>query len=261
MIGNKEVLQLYAKGEREFEKFLPLLIQLPDPKKRLEELIKRHNLKIIEFKSANKARLRKIVQLYMEGYREAEDFVYHECFYRQGLTYTYLQNIKDVLDYPDISIPPLDEIDIEKRRQSFCKWAFNESDEEEMTIEEFEKRMDKFFYRTPLSMNETVMIREWLENYYKYFGDTLEGMSEKQLRLIFQRQFNIWGSETLQYKTMITLFHKCIPDFIKAHNIKDFKIKKNNMKKDLDFDDDLIDNDVVEEEVDEECLIEDEPLE
>ena len=216
------ILDLYRRGERERIVFLKALNKsnYSIAGQILDNTIKRYNLKIDIFQNYMKRKLKEIIELYKAGYTKWEDYMDKV----EGLKIEHFRRICELFDLK-INIPTREDILLEKKRESWCKFLFNEKNEKEYTLEELDRMFFIHFQGTELCEDyDQYGVTEWLETYHKYFD--MNNMSENKLRLIFQRQFDLFDCNSFRYRRVINAFHRYLEIFVKKHNIKNFKLNK-----------------------------------
>ena len=236
----KQILQLYQTGEREFSRFISLIGNKADfvgsgttRTKILEGVVKKHNLKLIKVVRGptRDEKERVFIELYMGGARNIEDYMWHPDFVKWGYE-VFLRQV-DRYDYKDLIFPTKQEFETmrkeEYKRIVWCRWWFDEKDDKIYDIED----IDQAFYNRfgpngggSFSLRG-LEIREWIDNYVKYFG--LEGQSEKKIKLAFRRLNNCWGD---QYSKDLTTFKYYLHKVVKENNIKDFLFEEDKKQED-----------------------------
>jgi len=236
----KRILQLYQTGEREFSRFINMIGNREDfinsgttRTKILESAIKKHNLKLIKVNRGptREEKERVFMDLYMGGVRKIEDYMWHPDFVKWGYN-AFLRQV-DKYDYRDLIFPTRQEFQAMRREEYrkivWCRWLFDEKDDKIYDIED----IDQAFYNRfgpngggSFSL-KALDIREWIDNYAKYFG--LEGQSEKKIKLAFKRLTNCWGE---QHSDELTIFKSYLHRVVKEKNIKDFLFDEDEKKKD-----------------------------
>lgn len=236
----KQILQLYQTGEREFSRFINMMGNREDfinsgttRTKILESAIKKHNLKLIKVNKGPtcKEKERVFMDLYMGGARKIEDYMWHPDFVKWSYE-VFVRQI-DRFDYRDLIFPTKQEFDDmrkeEYKRIVWCRWLFNEKDDKIYDIED----IDQAFYNRfgpngggSFSLR-ALEIREWIDNYVRYFG--LEGQSEKKIKLAFKRLTNCWGE---QYSRDSGIFKSYLHRVVKENNIKDFLFEEDEKQED-----------------------------
>lgn len=236
----KQILQLYQSGEREFSRFINMIGSKEDfigsgtsRTEILKGVIKKHNLKMVKVNRGpdRYAKERVFMDLYMGGARNIEDYMWHPDFVKWSYE-VFVRQI-DRFDYRDLIFPTKQEFEAmrkeEYKRIVWCRWLFDEKDDKIYDIED----IDQAFYNRfgpngggSFSLR-ALEIREWIDNYVKYFG--LEGQSEKKIKLAFKRLNNCWGE---QYSKDSSIFKSYLHRVVKEGNIKDFLFEEDEKQED-----------------------------
>lgn len=221
-VSSQIILDLYHKGERERIVFLKALNKsnYSIAGKILDNTCKRYGLKVGMFPNYMKNKVKQIVELYKAGYTRWEDYMDKV----QGLKIEHFRRICELFDLK-INIPTPDDIALEKKKESWCRFLFNEKNQKEYTMEDLDRMFYIHFKGTTLCEDDDQYgVMDWLRTFHKYYG--LNNMSENKLRLIFQRQYDLFDCNTDKYRKLINAFHRYLPIFIKRYNIKNFKLNR-----------------------------------